>query len=516
MVALGLVAVGACTATDPGQNGPSARATSTGASPDRTPGSIPSSFPGSIPGSDGSDRAGVPASSAVAGIGHDGAFPDLGSSAYDVGHYDLRLDYDPDTNELRATAKIDATAAEDLTQVRLDFDGLTVDRVQIGDTVATGHVVGRKLEIDTPKAIARADRFVVTVEYHGRPRPTPTRALDGVEVGWHGGGGGSFVLSEPEGASTWFPVNNHPLDKATYTISVTVPEPFVAVANGRLDGTDAGDGVRTFRWVMDKPMANYLASVVTGSYQEVPGGEHAGVQFSSWLPGGHGADAEPSGDDTSQAGVGAVAALSSRLGPFPFATYGAVVYPASAIRGTNPATASFLSQVALEVQGRSMYAEGVVGDPGTVTHETAHQWMGDSVSLTDWSRDIWWVEGFASFTEGIVRNGRVVDEPLDVARYERARSTCDGRPAGDIPLDELFSDRSYTCGALVFYALLRTVGPDTFWSILRTFNERFRWGNATTDDLVAVASEVSGRDLRDFFHDWLFGPLPPLPGRSGG
>ncbi len=519
VIALGVLAAAACTTTTPDASVPGGRAT-TLPPLGRSPGSgvIDSTGTTGPSGTDGTTRGDPPGTvdpgrSSTAGIGHDHAFPQLGSAAYDVEHYDLQLDYQPDTNDLRATARIDAIANEDLTQVRLDFDGLSVDRVQVDDATASSTVVGKKLEIDAPATVPRASRFVVTVDYHGRPRPTPTRALDGVEVGWHGGDGSSFVLSEPEGASTWFPVNNHPLDKATYTIAVTVPQPYVAVANGRLASTDNHDGARTFHWVMDQPMANYLASVVTGSYREVPGGDHDGVAFSSWLPADPQgvSDGDPGGGDgtiRAQAGVAAVRALASRLGPFPFATYGAVAYPASAIQGEDPATTQFLSQVALEVQGRSLYAEAVVGDESTVTHETAHQWMGDSVSLTDWSRDIWWVEGFASFSESIVQGGRVLDEPADARRYDRALETCAGREAGDIPLEELFSDRSYTCGALVFYALLRTVGPDPFWSILRAFNERHRYANATTDDLIAVASEVSGQDLAGFFHEWLFGPLP--------
>jgi aminopeptidase N len=137
-------------------------------------------------------------------------------------------------------------------------------------------------------------------------------------------------------------------------------------------------------------------------------------------------------------------------------------------------------------------------------HETAHQWMGDNVSLTDWSKDIWWVEGFARFAEtafgGSSRRG-----------WERARDQCQGQTAGDLRIHELFGEGSYVCGSLVFYALQQEVGDDTFWTILRTFNERFAYSNATTDDLIETASDVAGRDLRDFFNDWLFGPLPELP-----
>ena len=169
-------------------------------------------------------------------------------------------------------------------------------------------------------------------------------------------------------------------------------------------------------------------------------------------------------------------------------------------------TEQFLSAVALEVQGRSLYAEYAVS-PRTVLHETAHQWMGDNVSVSDWSKDIWWVEGFAHFAESAFD-----DDGERRSGYEAVRRSCRGQTPGDLSISELFGDGSYVCGGLVFYALQQEVGDEVFWKILRTFNERFRYSNASTDDLVATASAVSGKDLQKFFESWLFGPLPDLPG----
>jgi hypothetical protein len=177
-----------------------------------------------------------------------------------------------------------------------------------------------------------------------------------------------------------------------------VPEPFVAVASGRLTGTDdagadpAGTARRTYHWVMDRPMANYLATVVTGRFEEQRLGEHGGVDYTNWLP------ADAGGEGGPFLGLDLVVdQLATVLGPYPFSTYGAVVYPASFVAGS-ARTKRFLAGVALETQGRSLYGEQAISEI-TVAHETAHQWMGDSVSLTDWSNDIWWVEGFAKYAE---------------------------------------------------------------------------------------------------------------------
>jgi aminopeptidase N len=458
------------------------------------------SSPATTPGTTGSTGTTTPsaaeeAAGSLDGIGQDDAFPDLGTPLLDVDDYELDLDYDPATGELEGSARLRAELTAASAEVELDFQGLQVESVSVDGDDAPFEQADEKLVIDLGAEQGPGPELTIVVDYAGVPEPVATDALGGVEVGWHGGEDGSFVLSEPEGASTWYPVNNHPLDKATYTFLVTVPDPYSAIANGALLSADpdADAGTTTFEWRMDAPMASYLATVVTGDFAEVDGGEHDGVAYSYWYPTG----TEPSAalERTPEL----VALLADKLGPFPFATYGGVVYPPSFIDGDS-GTEQFLSGVALETQGRSLFAEGSTV-PSVIIHEAAHQWMGDNVSITDWSRDIWWVEGFAHFAE-------YVEDPDQLADLEpEIRSQW--RPPGDIPVDELFFGCSYECGAIVFYALYREVGEDVFWEILREFNGRYYLANASTDDLIDVASDVSGTDLADFFDAWLFDPKPP-------
>jgi aminopeptidase N len=479
--ALVMAAAGCGTADDP-VDGAAAPTTLTGSAPDPT-------------GEPGSTVAPATDVTPIEGIGEDDAFPDLGTPTLDVGDYELDLRYDVESGELDGSATLQVVVTEDVDEVELDFQGLAVDAASIDGDEVEHDQRKDKVVLRPSEPIDAGDAIEVRIDYSGEPVPVATDALGGVEVGWHAGPDGSMVLSEPEGASTWFPVNNHPLDKATYTFRITVPEPYSAIANGALVSTesDEGSGTTTFEWRMDAPMASYLASVVTGEYTEVDGGEHGGVAYSYWYPAG----SERSGPlEQSDARV---AELAERLGPFPFATYGGVVFPPSFING-DAATRGFLSGVALEVQGRSLFAEGTTV-PGVVIHEAAHQWMGDSVSVTDWARDIWWVEGFAHFAEYLDDLDRLADRYPEVS--------AEWQPPGDVPVGDLFFGCSYQCGGMVFYALYREVGEETFWEILREFNERYHHGNASTDDLIDVAVEVSGEDLQDFFDAWLFDERPP-------
>ena len=68
-------------------------------------------------------------------------------------------------------------------------------------------------------------------------------------------------------------------------------------------------------------------------------------------------------------------------------------------------------------------------------------------------------------------------------------------------------------GGLTLHALRLEVGDENFFKVLQTYYTRYKGGNVTTDDLIAISQEVSGKNLSEFFDHWLFTvDLPPIPG----
>ena len=213
----------------------------------------------------------VPASAAAqpapqagaAGIG-DPYFPLDGNGGYDVRHYGLKLRYAPSTDVLRGAATIRARALESLNRFDLDLVGLTVDSVRVNGRKATWSRRGQELRITPAKVLRRHRDFTVKVRYHGVPKI--------VEISSLGRGGvfptadGALVIGQPHSAATWFPVNDHPSDKATYTIAVTVPRGLEAVSNGRLARVRRHHRTATWTWVERAPMASYLATATVGQF----------------------------------------------------------------------------------------------------------------------------------------------------------------------------------------------------------------------------------------------------------
>lgn len=198
-----------------------------------------------------------------AGVG-DPYFPLAGNGGYHVRHYGLMLRYDPGTGRLDGKAVLTARATQRLTRFDLDFTGLKVTGLTVDHATAQYRRSGQELVVTPRHALCKGQEFRITVTYSGKPKPVtdPDGSLDG----WIPTDDGAFVAGEPQGAMTWFPANNHPLDKSSYDFTITVPQGRTAVANGVLLGRRTAHGKTTFRWHQPEPMAAYLATATVGKF----------------------------------------------------------------------------------------------------------------------------------------------------------------------------------------------------------------------------------------------------------
>ena len=427
----------------------------------------------------------------AAGIG-DVYYPALGNGGYDVAHYDLDVEYHPD-GSVASSIVIDATAIEDLLSFNLDFAGWEIEHLTVDGVPATFDRSGDELIIGSVELPA-GDAFSVEVDYRGVPEPTESDAMP-FPIGWFvGPSGEQFVVAEPDAAHSWFPANDHPLDKATFTFAVTVPDGFTAAANGDLVDIVEHPTTKTFLWAMADPMAPYLATIVVGDDLEIVDDPistaAAGIPIRNVLP----PDLGPAQITALETTGEMVQVLEAAFGPYPFDEYGIAVV------GGFPG--------ALENQTLSVFGRAMVEAPYfeyVLVHELAHQWFGDSVSVGQWS-DIWLNEGFATYAEllwveHLYGAGAYREEVAN--RMEAARVAGYG-PPGVPPPHDLFDSTVYQRGAFVLVALRDEIGDDAFFDTLRTYVERYANGNATTDDFIAVAEEISGHDLTQLFDTWLY------------
>jgi aminopeptidase N len=447
-----------------------------------------------------------PPSPGAPGVG-DRLFPGLGNGGYDAKHYRLALTYPTSAPQQDVNGRVTmvARATQSLSSFNLDYADGTVSDVEVNGRDAAYVLEGEELVITPGRAIRKGRRFVVMVDFVGGP-DVP---VDELPFGWFTTVDGSVTAGQPDRGHWIYPVNDHPVDKATYTIKLDVPEGVTAVASGvlRWSRTDAGRTVSLY--VMDEPMASELTQIAVGDLSVIDRGRASGVDLRDVVANACAEQAEPSLAKTPDH----MRWMVDRVGRYPFDNYGLLV-------------ANQTFQYALETQTLSL-TPCLVYDPEQIppelvevvnVHELAHQWFGDSVAPESWS-DLWLNEGHATWYEWTYDDEFFGNElePRLRAAYEqgdiwRTEFGPVALPAsGDF--DVLFSPNVYDGGAVVLYALRQVIGDETFRELERRWAQRYAGKSVGTDEFIAFASRVAHRDLHAFLGDWLYGAVtPPMPG----
>jgi aminopeptidase N len=170
----------------------------------------------------------------AAGIG-DRLFPTLGNGGYDVKHYDLDLRYETavPSQGIDGTATIFARATQSLSRFDLDFAGDSVGSVAVNGRPARFARDGDELVITPRRPLRKGRTFVVQVRhYTAHPRePNPDELLS---TAFFITPDGSATAGQPDGAHVFMPSNDHPRDKASFTIRFDVPAGETALGNGVL------------------------------------------------------------------------------------------------------------------------------------------------------------------------------------------------------------------------------------------------------------------------------------------
>lgn len=414
-------------------------------------------------------------------------YPTDGNGGYDVGHYDIAIRYVPTTHHMTGKATITATSTQVLTAFNLDFSGPRVSAVTVNGKRARFNRNGKhELTVRPSAPLLPGARFVVAVDYAGVQRDT------GGEGWTYSPSGGAFAAGEPHSATSWYPLNDTVLDKATFTLHVTVPAEWDVVSNGVRTGDVRSGDQRTVTWRERSPIIGYLTTVAIDKFTYLKQRRANGTPLiSAFAPS---ATARMANEKRLPE---ILDFMESVYGPYPFSSGGGI-YVDTAL------------PFSLETQTRPVYAPWT--DLSTVIHENAHQWWGDSMSIRQW-RDICLNECFASYTADFLwpeRKEGVNPDKLYRATVKqlRARPKYWSTPLYNPGRGNEFGV-VYFRGPLFLHALRRAMGDRAFFAGLREFPSMHKYGNASIPEFAAFMQTKTLTNLVPFFNAWLNGTRVP-------
>jgi len=412
---------------------------------------------------------------------------------FDITKYEITLSVNDQTHFISGSVKAYVTAEETLTGIDYELVGLNVSQVKVNDTVSTFmHQNGiLHINLNAPSG----QQFTTEVTYSGVPILSPAP----YNLGMIFGANTVFTISDPDASRYWWPCYDHPWDKAIVDLHITMRSDWLVACNGlRASIVDNGNGTKTHNWLGSNPMAPYLVCVTAGPYVEInqTSGDlpiqnfvtqtqynNALIDFST-LP-------------------AIIQFFESQFGPYPFEKYGNTV--------VNMTTYGAMEHQTMTTLG-SYLITGTHSGEVTIAHELAHQWYGNCLTPLTF-KDVWLSEGFATYSEFLWTHEKYDWQTAcayaNSSFHQYYISFENSYPSlpniiYDPPFNYYFYPQSYEKAASVLHMLRLKIGNAAFFQLLQTWFSTYHNGNVVTAEFQAMAEQISGQDLDQFFQQWIY------------
>ena len=335
----------------------------------------------------------------------------------------------------------------------------------------------------------------VQIFYHGTPNMSNRAYSRTVNAS----GPAISTLSEPYGASYWWPCRDNLKDKIEQLdVDLIVDTPFVAASNGVLKNIWNQGPKRRYHFEHRYPIATYLVAIAFANYNVYAQLTHLS-SINQDLPlvnyvYAHNDLAQMQNQTAATAPI--MALYDSLFGTYPFANeqYGHVQFSWGG--GMEHQTMSFMVNFGYDL----------------IAHELAHQWFGDQVTCANW-KSIWLNESFATYVNLLCYDflkpksdfrQRIIQFQNDVMAFPNGavfkQDTTDA--------NQLFDYRTtYQKGAMVLHQLRWVLGDSIFFKGIRNYlkDPLIRYRFADQDQLKGHFEALCQCQLSDYFNDWILG-----------
>jgi len=320
-----------------------------------------------------------------------------------------------------------------------------------------------------------------------------------------------WTQGEPEDNSVWFPTIDHPNERTSMELSMTVEENFYAISNGYIEEkVTNGDGTYTITWKQDKPIAPYLVMMAIGEYAEVKD-SWRGMTVNYYV--------EKEYENVARKIFGKTPEMieffSEQLGvEYPWDKYWSIIVR-DYVSGAMENTSAVIFGEFLQKDERELL-DG--NNEDIVAHELYHHWFGDLVTCESWA-NLPLNESFATYGEVLWKEHEYGnDEKLlkikqDMKGYFREANS--GKQVDMIRFNyekarDMFDGHSYAKGGVILNMLRETVGDDAFFTSLQNYLWANKFQSVEIHDLRIAFEKTTGKDLNWFFNQWFLSAGHPI------
>ena len=428
--------------------------------------------------------------------------PDRAADVLHV-HLDIALDFERKSVSGEVVTTFSALF-EQVNEVTLDAAELAVLAVTAveGDVALEHWSEGEKLHVRLNRSYTYGEQFGVRVRYTATPRTGlefvgPTEGDPALPTQ-------AWTQGETEYHHFWFPCHDFPNDRATTSLSATVPADFFVLSNGILTGSKVNpNGTKTYDWRMEQPYPVYLLTLVAGQFAELPDHWRA-VPVNYYVPADRIADGHRMFDSTPRM----IELYSERFGvDYPFAKYAQIIAQKFTGAMENASATTHTYRLLADERASLDFTPEPV-----VAHELVHQWHGDMLAVRDWAHT-WLKESFATYFEAVWTEVDRGDDEFRAELLANLHSYLAADARGRRPIvynvyrkngTELYDRHVYEKGSLVLHMLRNILGENPFWRGLQLYTRRNAWREVITADFERALEEASGRSLGQFFEHWLY------------
>jgi aminopeptidase N len=425
----------------------------------------------------------------------------LRSDTFDIIKYTINLDITDFANQkikgntiVRYAPKLNGQAKISLDLLKMTIDSITQNSIQLtytyNDTL---------LRVNLPITVNTTDTNNLIVYYHGAPQGDP--------AGWGGfsfSGNYAYNLGVGFGANphnygrVWFPCFDNFVEKSKYEFNITTILAKTSFCNGALISDITNGGVHTRKWILDKEIPTYLASVAVADYTQV-----------NWnIAAANGnlpvvLAARPTDTTAIKNGFvhlpNAVLGFENYYGPYVWNRVGYCLVP------FNSGAMEHATNIAYPQAATSITYESQL-----MAHELSHHWWGDLMTC-ETQEDMWLNEGMASYSERLFLEwtynyGKYIAEVKsihdDIVKYIHLREN-GFRAISGVPHQYTYGDHVYKKGSDVAHTLRSYMGDAAFFAGLKYVMQQKAYKNMNSLEFRDLLETSSGLNLHDFFDNWV-------------